>query len=293
MIRSMTGFGRSKTEGESNRSFTIEIKSVNHRYLDLNIKMPRDLLSLENKIRERIKGKVNRGKIDVFITQNVYENDGIKVNFNEQLSDTYFKCLEKIKNRYNIIDDISVSLIAKFPEIVTVEKDEEDIKEIWNSLSQPLDESIEALINMREKEGIKLREDVTGKCEAIYKLLCNIEGRSSLVVEDYKNRLNNRIVELLGNNEVDQTRIAMEVAMFADKAAIDEEIVRLKSHIIQLKETLQKDEPIGRKLDFIIQEINRETNTIASKANDLEIVNLTINMKNYTEKIREQIQNIE
>ncbi|KYH29946.1 YicC/YloC family endoribonuclease [Clostridium colicanis] len=293
MVRSMTGFGRGMTREGTSRSFIIEIKSVNHRYFDLNIKIPRNLLSLENKIRETIKAKINRGKVDVFINQSIYENDDVEVYFNEKLADSYLACLKKIKDRYEVIDDISVSLIAKFPDVITAEKKEENLEEIWSNLREPLNEAIDSLIKMRENEGTKLREDIIVKCTAIGELVSQIEEKSPLVVEDYKNKLNSRIAELLNTSEVDDTRIAMEVALFADKAAIDEEIVRLKSHIAQLKQTLDKDEPIGRKLDFIVQEMNRETNTISSKANDLGILNLTINVKNYIEKIREQIQNIE
>lgn len=293
MLRSMTGFGRGMTKEGSSRSFTIEIKSVNHRYFDLNLKMTRNLLSLENKIRDVVKQKISRGKVDVFITQNVYGNDDIEVKFNEQLADSYVKCLEKIKDRYDANNDISVSLIAKFPEVISIEKKEEDSQEIWNHLEQPLNDAVESLANMREKEGNKLKEDVTNKCNIIQESLKQVEKRAPLVVKDYKDRLNNRISELLENSDIDEARISMEVAVFADKAAIDEEVVRLNSHIVQLKDTLEKNEPVGRKLDFIIQEMNRETNTISSKANDLQIVNLTINMKNYIEKIREQIQNIE
>ncbi|WP_167370794.1 YicC/YloC family endoribonuclease [Clostridium massiliodielmoense] len=293
MLRSMTGFGRGTTKEESSRSFTIEIKSVNHRYFDLNLKMPRNLLSLESKIRECLKEKINRGKVDVFITQNVYSNDDVEVKFNEQLADSYVKCLEKIRDRYETTDDISVSLISKFPDIISVEKKEENSEEIWNYMKEPLNEAIESLVSMRQNEGKKLKDDVIEKCNIIQELLKGIEKRSPLVVKDYKEKLNDKINELLENSDIDESRIAMEVAIFADKAAIDEEVVRLNSHIIQLKDTLEKDEPVGRKLDFIIQEMNRETNTISSKANDLQIVNLTINMKNYIEKIREQIQNIE
>lgn len=293
MVRSMTGFGRAMTSEGISRSFTIEIKSVNHRYFDLNVKMPRNLLSLETRIREAVKERVSRGKIDIFINQSVYENDDIEVNFNEKLGDSYFKCLKKIKNRYEAVDDISVSLIAKFPEVITTEKKEEDLEEIWNGLQQPLLESIDSLINMRENEGIKLKEDIIEKCDIIATLISQVETKSPLVVEDYRNKLNSRIKELLNTSDIDESRIAMEVALFADKAAIDEEIVRLKSHIDQLKQTLNKNEPIGRKLDFIIQEMNREANTISSKSNDLEILNSTINIKNYIEKIREQTQNIE
>lgn len=293
MLKSMTGFGRGTTKEGSSRSFTIEIKSVNHRYFDLNLKMPRNLLSLESKIRGCLKEKINRGKIDIFITQNVYSNDDMEVKFNDQLADSYVNCLKEIKERYETKDDISISLISKFPDVVSVEKKEKDSDEVWNDIKEPLNEAIEELVTMREKEGKKLKDDVTKKCCIIQELLKDIEKRVPLVVKNYKERLSDKINELLENSDIDESRIAMEVAIFADKAAIDEEVVRLNSHITQLKDTLEKSEPVGRKLDFIIQEMNRETNTISSKANDLQIVNLTINMKNYIEKIREQIQNIE
>jgi uncharacterized protein (TIGR00255 family) len=199
----------------------------------------------------------------------------------------------KIRDRYDIIDNISVSLIARFPEIITLEKKEEDLEEIWKNLKYPLNDAVDALVSMREKEGKKLYEDIVSKCESIEELVNKVEERAPFVVEDYKDRLENRLQELLENANIEENRIATEVAVFADKASIDEELVRLNSHIIQLKETLKKEEPIGRKLDFIIQEMNREANTICSKASDLQIINLVINIKNYIEKIREQTQNIE
>ncbi|MCY6372351.1 YicC/YloC family endoribonuclease [Clostridium ganghwense] len=293
MVKSMTGFGRAISEEGTGRSFTIEIKTVNHRYFDLNVRMPRSLVSLENKVRQSIKNKVSRGKVDVFISQNLYGKEDAEINFNEKLSDNYVNCLQKIRDRYDVADNISVSLIARFPEVITLEKKEEDLEAVWQSLSQPLNNAVEALVNMREKEGTKLCEDIICKCRFINELVNEVEKRAPLVVEDYKQRLENRLQELLQNSSIDENRIAAEVAIFADKAAIDEEIVRLNSHIEQLKETLKKEEPIGRKLDFIIQEMNREANTICSKASDLETVNLVINIKNYIEKIREQTQNIE
>lgn len=293
MVKSMTGFGRAISEEGTSRSFTIEIKTVNHRYFDINVRMPRNLLSLESKVRETIKNKINRGKVDVFITQNSYGKEDSDIYFNEELSDSYMSCLEKIRDRYNVMDNISVSLIARFPEIITLQKKEEDLEEIWKELKFPLSNSVDALVNMREREGEKLCEDIILKCQNIEELVKKVEERAPFVVEDYKDRLENRLQELLENANIEENRIAAEVAVFADKASIDEELVRLNSHIIQLKETLKKEEPIGRKLDFIIQEMNREANTICSKASDLQIINLVINIKNYIEKIREQTQNIE
>lgn len=292
MIRSMTGFGRATFEDDS-RSFTVEIKSINHRYCDINLKMPKSLISIEDKIRSTIQKKISRGKVDVFINLTTYDKKDIKTVFNETLADSYVECLRSIKNRYDIKDDISLSLVAKFPEVVTIQQQEEDIEKLWKSLSGPLNEAIDMLLKMRQIEGNKLQENIIEKCNNIKNILDNIEERAPLVPITYKQKLQDRLKELLEDYNIDENRIAMEVAILADRACIDEEIVRLNSHIIQMQETLKLDESIGRKLDFIIQEMNRETNTIASKANDLNISNLAISIKNEIEKIREQIQNIE
>ena len=292
MIKSMTGFGRGSIE-QDGRSFTVEIKSVNHRYCDLNIKMPKSLMSLEDRIRKSIQEKVNRGKVDVFITQNNYEKQGVKVALDEKLADSYVECLNRIKARYDIKDNISISLISKFPDVITLKQEEEDLENFWQILSLPLKEAVNLLVDMREKEGLKLEKNILSKCDYIKSLLDKIEEKSPLVVKEYKEKLIERLKELLGEYQVDENRVAMEVAIFADKSCIDEEIVRLNSHLIQLKETFNLNEPVGRKLDFIVQEMNREANTIGSKANDLEILNIVLNIKNEIEKIREQIQNIE
>lgn len=292
MIRSMTGFGRATFEDDS-RSFTVEIKSINHRYCDINLKMPKSLISIEDKIRSTIQKKISRGKVDVFINLTTYDKKDIKTVFNETLADSYVECLRSIKNRYDIKDDISLSLVAKFPEVVTIQQQEEDIEKLWKSLSGPLNEAIDMLLKMRQIEGNKLQENIIEKCNNIKNILDNIEERAPLVPITYKQKLQDRLKELLEDYNIDENRMAMEVAILADRACIDEEIVRLNSHIIQMQETLKLDESIGRKLDFIIQEMNRETNTIASKANDLNISNLAISIKNEIEKIREQIQNIE
>ena len=293
MVKSMTGFGRSVSKEENANNFTVEIKSVNHRYLDFNIRMPRSLMSLENKVREAVKERINRGKIDIFINQNIYGKEDLNVKFNELLADNYLNVLETIRDRYNVNNDISVSLIAKFPEVVSLEKKEEDLEEVWANLNYALVEATAGLASMREAEGLKLLEDILSNGNKIKELLYNIEKKAPFVVENYKNKLAARLKELLEKGTIDEARVSAEVAIFADKAAIDEEIIRLYSHLNQLKETLQLNEPIGRKLDFIVQEMNREANTMTSKSSDLEIINLTINIKNYIEKIREQIQNIE
>lgn len=292
MIKSMTGFGRG-TRDEGGIGFVIEIKSVNHRYLDLNIKMPRSLNSLEDKIKKIIIKKVSRGKIDVFITQNKAFNQNEIASLNTVLADSYIKCLQDIKERYKLIDDISVSLIAKFPDVVQLEQQETDIDKVWEVLVSPLNNAVDDLVAMRIVEGEKLKEDIFNRCELIGAYVTKVEGKASTVVVNYREKLNNRIKELLKNVPVDENRIATEVAIYADKASIDEEIVRLRSHLSQVSEALALNEPVGRKLDFIVQEMNREANTIASKADDLDIVNFTLNIKSEIEKIREQIQNIE
>lgn len=292
MIKSMTGFGRGSTDQEGGR-FTVEIKTVNHRYLDLNIKMPKTFIALEDRMRKLIKEKVNRGKIDVFITQNNYEKQGVNAVLNEPLADSYVQCLNKIRERYGMQENITVSLIAKFPEVITIKQEEEDLEILWESLRTPLEDAVNMLVSMREKEGTKLQQNIFVKCDYIKSLLDKIEKRSPQVVVEYKQKLTTRLSELMQDYTIDESRIAMEIALFADKACLDEEIVRLNSHLIQMKDTLNLEEPIGRKLDFIVQEMNREANTIASKSNDLEITNHVLNIKNEIEKIREQIQNIE
>ncbi|WP_125153796.1 YicC/YloC family endoribonuclease [Clostridium rectalis] len=292
MIKSMTGFGRATAE-DSSRNFIVEIKSVNHRYCDINVKMPKSLISLEDKIRNLIQKEVNRGKIDVFITLNTHDKKDVRTVLNKTLADSYFECLTEIKNDYDVKNDITVSLIARFPEVVTLEQQEEDMDNLWISLSKPLMEALSFLIEMRKKEGLKLQENILSKCKYIKFVVDKIEKKAPNVPIAYKDKLTNRLKELLGEAQVDENKIAMEVAVFADRSCIDEEIVRLNSHLIQMRETLELNEPVGRKLDFIVQEMNREANTIASKANNLEISNLVINIKNEIEKIREQIQNVE
>lgn len=292
MLKSMTGFGRASFENE-NKSYTIEVKSVNHRYLDINIRMPRSLLTLEERVRKVIKDKISRGKVDVFITFNSLSgNVGVAV-LNEELANSYIKCLNDLKNSHGIIDDISVSLVAKFPEVIRIDQPEEDIEEIWITINKVLEDSLNNLIEMRAVEGSKLREDILIKLSNIEKSISDILIFSKDNVEIYRKKLTERINELAKGVDIDENRIAQEVAIFADRACIDEEIVRLGSHINQMRESLKVSDVIGRKLDFIVQEMNREVNTIGSKANNIDITNITINIKNEVEKIREQIQNIE
>ncbi|MHC1683258.1 MAG: YicC/YloC family endoribonuclease [Clostridiaceae bacterium] len=292
MLKSMTGFGRASFENES-KSYTIEVKSVNHRYLDVNIRMPRALLTLEEKMRKIIKERVNRGKVDVFVTYNSLSGNVGVATLNKELAHSYIQCLSDLKNEYNIIDDISVSLVSRFPEVIKIDQPEEDIEEVWKIISKVLDESLDNLIEMREVEGNKLKEDILIKLNTIENNISDILVYSKENVNIYRKKLHERINELINGIDIDEGRITQEVAIFADRACIDEEIVRLGSHINQMRETLKTNDVIGRKLDFIVQEMNREVNTIGSKANNIDITNITINIKNEVEKIREQIQNIE
>ncbi|MCI1943849.1 YicC/YloC family endoribonuclease [Clostridium luticellarii] len=292
MIKSMTGFGRGTVEGDG-QSFTVEIKSVNHRYCDLNIKMPKSFMPLESRMRKVIQERINRGKVDIFVTQTNFGSYTTKAVLDEKLADSYVECLNRIEEKYNIKSDISLDLIAKFPDVITLKKEEDDLENTWEYLLQALNDAISMLMDMREKEGKKLKDNMIQKCNNIKDLVNNIEGRSLNVVEEYREKLSARLKELLGKCPVDENRLAMEVALFADKSCIDEEIVRLNSHIIQFKDALNVDEPVGRKLDFILQEMNREANTIASKSTNLEVTQLVLSVKNEIEKVREQIQNVE
>ena len=250
-------------------------------------------MPLEDKIRKVVQQKINRGKVDIFVTQTDFGNCTTKAVLNEKLADSYVECLNKIKGKYNIKTDISLDLIAKFPDIITLKKEEDDLENIWKYLLQALNDALSMLMDMREKEGKKLKDNMIEKCDHIQILMKDIESKSFKIPEEYREKLSERLKNLLGEYPVDENRMAMEIALFADKSCIDEEIVRLNSHIIQFKGTLNVDEPVGRKLDFILQEMNREANTIASKSTNLEITKLILSVKNEVEKIREQIQNVE
>ena len=293
MIRSMTSFGSSNSEEGKKRVFTVEMKSVNSRYLDVNIRMPKSIISLEEEIRKMISNSLNRGKVDVFINiKNYNEGAGVpKVDIN--LAQGYLQCLKEIEEKLNIKNDISVMQIARFPEVITMIEEEDKIDEIWEELKPLISSSLDMMINMREVEGEKLKEDILIKINQIEELVSKVEEFADSIPKVFKQKLEERLKDLLGNVEVDENRIATEVCILADKATVDEEIIRLNSHINQVRETLKLNEPIGRKLDFIVQEMNRETNTIGSKSSDIKMTNIVIDIKNILEKIREQVQNIE
>lgn len=293
MIKSMTGFGRSDYQLE-NIYFNVELKSVNNRYVDISIKLPRRFTYLEENIRSLVKSYVERGRIELYITyQNIGDSD-VKITADMPLAREYLNSLLQIEENLKVKNNITTSLIATFPDVIKIEKREDDEEEIWNCLKEALNGALAKLVLMRKEEGARLKEDIGKRLSKINTFLQQIKERTPVIVEEYKQKLADRIKELLDEQvDLDEGRLALEVALFADKSNITEEIVRLGSHIDQLNKTLEEDEAVGRKLDFLIQEMNREINTIGSKANDLIVANLVINVKSELEKIREQVQNIE
>ncbi|WP_325227410.1 YicC/YloC family endoribonuclease [Schnuerera sp.] len=293
MIKSMTGFGRGEsTNGIHN--FSLEIKTVNHRYNDIVLKIPKHLNYLEEKIKKRIKNSINRGRVEVYINLEYISKSSIDVKVDMLLAKAYKTGVETIKKQLDIKDEVKLAHILSFPEIITTERKEMDEDITWDCLKTALDMALEKVINMRKEEGNILKKDMESQIVKIEKMMGEIEIRSPLVVEEYKEKLKNRIEELLDEDyNLDEERLNNEIAFFADRSDINEEIVRVNSHIRQFIKTLEEIEPVGRKLDFIIQEMNREVNTIGSKANDLVIGNYVIDIKSELEKIREQAQNVE
>ena len=291
MIKSMTGFGRAKYENEG-RIYTVEIKSVNHKYSDINIKLPRFLNYIEDKIRKTISNSISRGKIDVFISFENYSDKGTNIKVNRELAKQYLKELRELADETNIDFRISVVDVSRFPEILKIEDDEnEEVieKEVLLTVEQALDK----FINMRQVEGQRLVEDIEKRILKIKNKVENVEKLSQNLVQDYINKLEIRVNELLKTSVVDESRIAQEIVIFSDKSSIEEELTRLKSHLEQFLNLLKLPSPVGKKMDFLVQEINRETNTIGSKANSLDITNLVVEIKTEVENIREQVQNIE
>lgn len=293
MAISMTGFGRGEYKND-NYHFTVECRTINHKYVDINIRLPRKISFLEDKIRNVVKEYVKRGRVDLYIKLDLIGSEDVNLKFDEKLASEYVNILNNIKSTFNLQDDITVMNIAKFPDIIKSKEKEEDEDLLWSMLKVALDDCLVKLKDMRKEEGIKLSNDIDMRCDLLKDYIEQIENYSYNVVNEYKEKLNNRIAEILDNPSlVDENRLAQEVAIYADKCSITEEIVRFKSHILQLKKTIHKDESIGRKIDFLIQEMNRETNTIGSKSSDLNITNLVVEIKSELEKIREQIQNVE
>ncbi len=291
MIKSMTGFGRSKLV-KNYREYQVEIRAVNHKYSDITIKMPRNLSYLEDCIRTIILNKIKRGKIDVFITFENYSKDGKKIQINKEIAKNYIQTLKELAQEEKIQSNIEVTDIAKLPDVLTV-KSIEDEESIKAEVSIAVEEALEKLIAMRKAEGEKISKDLLKRMQSIDTKIKEISEFSTGLINQYVVKLEERVKELLKTEEIDKTRIAQEVVIYADKCSIEEEITRLNSHISQFTNLIKTEEAIGKKMDFIIQEMNRETNTIGAKSNSLEITNRVIDIKTQLEDIREQIQNIE
>lgn len=291
MIKSMTGFGRGKYENEG-RNYTVDIKSVNHKYTDISVRLPRFLNSEEDKIRKRISSAISRGKVDVLVTFENYSSKGTNIRINKDLAKEYIRELKELAEETDLKFNVDVIDISKFPEILKIE-DEQDEELIGNELMIAVDDALNKFISMREIEGARLIEDIESRIYLIQNKVNEITAYSSTLVTEYMEKLKQRVNELLEPSTVDENRLMQEIVIFSDKSSIEEELTRLKSHISQFLELIKQSSPIGKKIDFLIQEINREVNTIGSKANCLEITNRVIEIKTEVENIREQIQNIE
>ena len=291
MIKSMTGYGKASLI-EKQREYQIEIKSVNHRYLDISVKMPKILSYLEEEVKKEIATKIKRGKIDVFITFQDNSSEGKEIKINTEIAKIYIQELKQLAEKEKISSNIEVTEISKLPDVLTIQNKQED-ETIKEELLETVNKATEKLMQMRESEGNKIAEDLLERIKYIKEKIKEISSLSTGLIEEYIVKLEERIKELLKTQEIDKTRLAQEVVIYADKCSIEEEVTRLKSHISQFEKFLYSEDVIGKKLDFIIQEMNRETNTIGSKANNLEIINGVIDIKTELENIREQIQNIE
>lgn len=291
MIKSMTGYGKANIS-KNLREYQVEIKSVNHRYLDVSIKMPRNLSYLEEEIKKIISEKLTRGKVDVFVTFNNNSSEGREIKINTEIARMYIKELKNLAETEGIIAEIPVTEISKLPDVLNIQINQDD-EIIKNELIEVTKEAVNSLVDMRKIEGEKIAQDLQERINEIEEKVKKISLLSTGLIEEYVVKLKMRIKELLQDQEIDEARLAQEVVIYADKCSIQEEVTRLNSHIYQFRELLQSNESVGKKLDFMIQEMNRETNTIGSKANNLEITNEVINIKTQLENIREQVQNIE
>ena len=292
MIRSMTGYGNCRKTIDG-REINIEIRSVNHRYAELSCKVPKEMIFLEEKIKAELKKYIFRGKADVYVSIGADENEQAIVSVNHALASGYIHALREIAQKYNLPDDISVMSLSKYSDIFRLTKPPADEEKLWESVRTVLDEAVEKFVAMRIAEGEKLYKDITRRCTRILECIAEIEQNAPQIVEEYRKKLTTKINELLCDATVDEQRIITEVAIFADRIAVDEETVRLKSHFAQFAKILESDGAVGRKTDFILQEMNRETNTIGSKIQDIQISHIVVEIKSELEKIREQIQNVE
>lgn len=292
MIKSMTGFGRCEVQ-EGERKITVEMKSVNHRYLDVSIKMPKKLNFFEAAIRNELKKYIQRGKVDIFISYEDYTETNVCVKYNRELAAEYLKYLNQMAEDFSLENDVRVLGLSRYPEVFTMEEQSVDEEKLWQLLSRALAGAAKGFVETRIAEGGRLRDDLLEKLDGMLAHVEFITERSPQIITEYRQKLEEKVRELLADANIDENRLLLEVTVFADRVCVDEELVRLKSHIETTKETLLEGGSIGRKLDFIAQEMNRESNTILSKSNDLEISNHAIELKTEIEKVREQIQNIE
>lgn len=292
MIKSMTGFGRCELADEQHK-IVVEMKAVNHRYCDINIKMPKKLSFFESAIRGVMKKYIQRGKVDVFITYEDYTEHNVCLKYNKELAREYLEKLHAMCAEFGVSDDITVTSLSRYPEVFTLEEQSIDEQELWKLLESVLEVACERFVQTRIDEGEQLKDDLVSKLDGMLTKVQFIEERSPQIVAEYQQKLKDKVEELLGNNTLDEARILTEVTIFADKICVDEELVRLRSHIENMKATLNAGGSVGRKLDFIAQEMNREANTTLSKSSDLTLSNCAIDLKTEIEKIREQVQNIE
>lgn len=292
MLKSMTGFGRSEIVNEYQK-ITVEMKAVNHRYCDINIKMPKKLSIFEAGIRNLLKTYIQRGKVDVFINYEDYTENNMVLKYNEELAGEYLQVIKRMSEKFGIENDVKTSSLSRYPDVLSLEEQSVDTDELWSVLEEALNKACEQFVETRLAEGEHLKNDLISKLDGMLVDVDYIEKRSPEILTEHRQRLEAKVKELLGDSTIDESRIVTETTIFADKICVDEEIVRLRSHIASTRNALIAGGSIGRKLDFIAQEMNREANTILSKANDLEVANRAINLKTEIEKVREQIQNIE
>lgn len=291
-MKSMTGYGRGERT-LNGRSLVVEIRSVNNRYLDCTVKMPRAYLFAEDALKTKVQGAISRGKVDVFVTIEALSAEAVTVTVNRPAADAYAAALRELSAAYDLPDALTVALLSRFPDVLAVQKAPEDLEQVAADLLTVLDLALEDFDAMRRREGAKLEEDVAGRGKTILALVDRIESRNPGIVTEHRQRLEARLKEVLENRQLEEGRILTEAAIFADKVAVDEETVRLRSHLSQMEQMFRQGGAVGRKLDFLIQEFNREANTIGSKCNDVETTRTVVDMKAEIEKIREQIQNLE
>ena len=293
MIRSMTGFGHGEVSNDKNQKVTVEMKSVNHRYCDISLKLPKKLAMFEANIRNIMKEYASRGKIDIYVSYEDLSETAVSLHYNQAMAEEYMQVFKKMQEDFNIETKITAEALAKYPEVVTIEEVQQDEEVWWELLEAALRQAAEKFVETRTIEGANLKRDLLGKLDQMAADVAFIEERSPQIIAEYRSKLEEKVKEFLEDSTIEENRIAAEVTLYADKIAVDEEIVRLQSQISSMTDVLESDESIGRKLDFMAQEMNREANTILSKSSDVDLADHAIELKTNVEKVREQIQNIE